>query len=641
MLLKEKRVDGPAPVYSLALPARMWLSGLRQVLSDKRGGVARTCMAEPHGTQRSAHHFRTTGTRPAAGRLPPDPFAVGGRSTRPCWACAVTPPPVRALGRTRLRSPAQPDPARPGGHQRAQLWCRGRDRPGERGDFYLLRLPLRGRARLRCNGQEAWVDSEVMSVLQPRAQTRMVWSGDCAMIMLQVPSRVLHSEAEHTGPLPAFNLTRSRQDPAVAAWWQAVGDMTRNLHDHGAQWYPGGILCHGRFPADRPGAVAPCLRHRSAHDTRPQRKPWPAPRSGIFRLHAHAHESLTLAGIAAAACVSPRTLEAAFRRRYDACPAQLRPRRAAGAGARTPATRSARRHPDVGDGRGAAPWVHPHGPVRVLLQTALRLFTVGQPARAVMPGATPARRAVCTRCLRPHTTCLCQWIAPTTHTVDVVVLQHPLEVHNAKGSARLLHLSLPNSRLLVGEVFDPQVLHDGQPPPPDAAARCHRQAVLLYPQPRGSAAPGLPRRRVDARPAARPRTVAPGRAGRHVAQEPQVARPQSLRLQALPRLALRDPPPSRYLIRKAHGPTSCPPWRRSVPHCRNWREPQYRCSPYWRHSTDSWHNRTTTRPSAAMPPTGANLRLRRRLAPQQRHAGPRVPPSFRPASPHQRVARQG
>ena len=37
-------------------------------------------------------------------------------------------------------------------------------------------------------------------------------------------------------------------------------------------------------------------------------------------IEAHAHESLSLDRIAAAACVSPRTLELAFRRRYEQSP---------------------------------------------------------------------------------------------------------------------------------------------------------------------------------------------------------------------------------------------------------------------------------------------------------------------------------
>ena len=77
--------------------------------------------------------------------------------------------------------------------------------PGERGDYYLLQLPLQGRARVRCGDQEAWVDPDVMGVLQPRARTRMVWSSDCAMVMLQVPSQTVRAawQAED-GPLPAL-----------------------------------------------------------------------------------------------------------------------------------------------------------------------------------------------------------------------------------------------------------------------------------------------------------------------------------------------------------------------------------------------------------------------------------------------------
>ena len=37
---------------------------------------------------------------------------------------------------------------------------------------------------------------------------------------------------------------------------------------------------------------------------------------------------------------------------------------------------------------------------------------------------------------------------------EVLILQHPLEVHHAKNSAGLLHLSLAQSRILIGEEFE-------------------------------------------------------------------------------------------------------------------------------------------------------------------------------------------
>ncbi|MBC7859090.1 MAG: DTW domain-containing protein [Burkholderiaceae bacterium] len=154
-----------------------------------------------------------------------------------------------------------------------------------------------------------------------------------------------------------------------------------------------------------------------------------------------------------------------------------------------------------------------------------------------------ARRAACATCLRAQAACICQWIAPVAHRVDVLILQHPMEVTNAKGSARLLHLSLPGSRLIVGEAFAPENL---QP------LLAGKHNVLLYPD----------------TPADQSLGIAPP-----PALEPDWLRqPESLRLvvldgtwrksrkmlylnpplQRLPRLPLRDTPASHYLIRKAH-----------------------------------------------------------------------------------------
>jgi AraC-like DNA-binding protein len=195
--------------------------------------------------------------------------------------------------------------------------------PGERGDFYLIQLPLQGRARVHCDGQEAWVDPDMLSVLHPHAHTRMLWSGDCSMIMLQVPSAVLRRQLpvrQQNTESPQFSFTQSRHDPAVAAWWQAVADMTRNLHSHGAQWlrHPAayaameGFLLTG-LDLLRPERDRTPETSLSAHGGRHLQR-------ALDYIQAHAHESLTLDRIAAAACVSPRTLEVAFRRRYDQSP---------------------------------------------------------------------------------------------------------------------------------------------------------------------------------------------------------------------------------------------------------------------------------------------------------------------------------
>ena len=70
------------------------------------------------------------------------------------------------------------------------------------------------------------------------------------------------------------------------------------------------------------------------------------------------------------------------------------------------------------------------------------------------------------------------------HRTEVLILQHPLEVHEAKGTARLLHLSLPHSRMVTGERFDDSALQPLLTAPFDAtdAAIAPRHALLLYPE---------------------------------------------------------------------------------------------------------------------------------------------------------------
>ena len=176
--------------------------------------------------------------------------------------------------------------------------------------------------------------------------------------------------------------------------------------------------------------------------------------------------------------------------------------------------------------------------------------------------ASPAtRRLHCPTCGRPKRTCICQWIAPVAHVVEVLILQHPLEVDHAKGSARLLHLSLPRSRLVAGETFPEDelqaLLHAPYCQPQASGAQIRgtvRHPVLLYPEsaegPSSAlSAPGLCEQRSRLLPTQLRLVVldATWRKSRKMLHLNPL-------LQQLPRLALRDIPPSRYLIRKAHKP---------------------------------------------------------------------------------------
>lgn len=171
------------------------------------------------------------------------------------------------------------------------------------------------------------------------------------------------------------------------------------------------------------------------------------------------------------------------------------------------------------------------------------------PAAASSSLAEPVKRARCPACLRAGSSCICRWIAPVAHAVEVLILQHPLEVHNAKGSARLLHLSLPNSRMLTGEQFAPETL---------AELLADKHTVLLYPETPGDRSLGIaPPPALDpailldpARFLNQLRLVVLDATWRK-SRKMLYLNPQ---LQQLPRLPLRDTPASHYLIRKAHAP---------------------------------------------------------------------------------------
>jgi DTW domain-containing protein YfiP len=129
------------------------------------------------------------------------------------------------------------------------------------------------------------------------------------------------------------------------------------------------------------------------------------------------------------------------------------------------------------------------------------------------------------------------------HATEVLILQHPLEIHHAKNSARLLHMSLPGSHMLVGESISTEAWN--------TALEVPKYNVLLYPPTElagHASAPSLdPAQMKDP---ARVRLVvidATWRKSRKMLHLNPV-------LQQLPRLALHTVPSSRYLIRKAHKP---------------------------------------------------------------------------------------
>lgn len=170
----------------------------------------------------------------------------------------------------------------------------------------------------------------------------------------------------------------------------------------------------------------------------------------------------------------------------------------------------------------------------------------------------PEPRPRCPRCHRALRTCVCALARPVAHQVEVLILMHPMEVHEAKGTGHLLHLCLPRSRVMVGEEFDiaelEAALHGSWASWADTDS-APRHSLLLYPDTaEQDAALGL----AAASPLPLPWPQPPERL-RLVVIDGTWRKSRKMlylnpALQALPRLPLLDVEDSGYAIRKAHLP---------------------------------------------------------------------------------------
>ena len=63
-------------------------------------------------------------------------------------------------------------------------------------------------------------------------------------------------------------------------------------------------------------------------------------------------------------------------------------------------------------------------------------------------------RTLCKQCHRPEKACICAFVVNIDNEIQVVVLQHPTEEKQSKGTVSLLKQSLSNCDVHVGELFE-------------------------------------------------------------------------------------------------------------------------------------------------------------------------------------------
>lgn len=201
--------------------------------------------------------------------------------------------------------------------------------PGLLGSFYLLHVPLAGRARVEHRGEETVTSPTRAAILNPDRPARLQWGEACRKLLVQIDRTHLETVAcaltgaPLPGPIrfdPAVDLTapsgrrllriitacvEAAESGELFARPLRAGDL-RVEHD----------LAHALLSL-QPSNVSHIL-DRADQQARPR-----AIRLAIDYMHANLAEPITLSDIAGAAGVNIRTLQKGFQRLFGLTPMQV------------------------------------------------------------------------------------------------------------------------------------------------------------------------------------------------------------------------------------------------------------------------------------------------------------------------------
>lgn len=193
--------------------------------------------------------------------------------------------------------------------------------PGELDRFYLIQLPIRGKARVTNGRRTVEADHSCGSILNPNRETRMQWDRDCEKILVQLDRDRVTALAGHLcghvlRDSPLFNPCIDLTDPALARWRGLLLQLIeQTATGPGLAATP---LLEERlmlqFLQAQENSVSPMIaghvRGALPHHVKRARD----------YIHANIAEPLTLAEIAAAAGCSIRTLQMGFRQFLSTTP---------------------------------------------------------------------------------------------------------------------------------------------------------------------------------------------------------------------------------------------------------------------------------------------------------------------------------
>lgn len=198
--------------------------------------------------------------------------------------------------------------------------------PGELGTFFVVMIPVRGRARIRSGREEIESVPGLASVPDPTKPLRMRWSADCAQLIVRIERPTLEAHLHDLVGFPhhnrlTFGLGMDLTRGFGRAWWRFVQfiasefdhDDTLLNHDH---MHPAAVEAY---------LMTGLLRAQPSNiDLRNTEPEYPIARRAVSTvrdlIHAHPEWELTAPRLAREVGVTTRTLQKWFRNDLDCTP---------------------------------------------------------------------------------------------------------------------------------------------------------------------------------------------------------------------------------------------------------------------------------------------------------------------------------
>ncbi|MBM7519750.1 AraC family transcriptional regulator [Nocardioides nitrophenolicus] len=186
--------------------------------------------------------------------------------------------------------------------------------PGRFLDFYLVQIPLRGRARVRSGDRELVADRRTAFVGSPDEPVDMRWTADCAKLVVYVR----RGAVEELGvPGLTFDPVLALDRPAARDWMRLLGLCVEQL-EVGSDLLRSPVVATSYEQALISGLLA--LQPNNALTREPAAGPSHAVRTARALIDGDPGRAWRVADLARLSGVSARTLQDAFRRELDTTP---------------------------------------------------------------------------------------------------------------------------------------------------------------------------------------------------------------------------------------------------------------------------------------------------------------------------------